>query len=117
MGLYKCVSSGGSALALGVAPDAVYTKTMNKDATTTITVTKTPRLIIMNIVGTSNYNGMAGFYDISVGDAFKYGYWSNAFHTESWTNVSEYITSVSSRSIGIRNSWGNQCRMLVGVYY
>lgn len=119
MALYR--TGGGGGVNLSDAPDANYTNAnMANNATATLAVTQKPRFIMICLTTTSaslfNYGTI--IIDVVNNSAYILGYWSGSFHIQSysaqWTN---YITSVSSSSIGIKNAWGSSVRMLVGAYY
>lgn len=104
---------------LGSAPDKSYTNaSMANNATASITVTQKPRYIVMSVSSTTNAGTFqVGLYDVENNTAYRYGYWSNAWQNGTWSTRSDYITSVSSSSVGIKNSWGGTARIAVGCYY
>ena len=105
---------------MGVAPSKVETYTNVSNGTSkTITVTSKPRLITFFFTYYSaTKGGMFLCYDTVNNKAYRYGYWNSAFHNEDFTsNVSGYITSVSSSSVVIKNNYGSAGNIAVGIYY
>lgn len=113
---YETQQSGGGS----VEPDLVeeYVNVTN-NSTKTITVSQMPKYITyFYTYYSSNKGGMFLTLDVANNKAYRYGYWSNAFHNEDYTSgYSSYITSVSASSVTIKNAYGPAGNIAIGIYY
>ena len=115
----RCGNGGGSGIDLSKAPDAIYTNAnMSNNATASLAVTQKPKFITVSIsgLGTAGNFGF-GIINVDTSTAYWYAYYSSAFHNEVWTIWTDFITSVTSSTVSIKNAWGSAVRMDVGAYY
>ena len=89
------------------------------NGTKTITVSQMPKYITYFFTYySSTRGGMFLILDVANNKAYRYGYWGNAFHNEDYSSYySAYITSVSSNSVTVKNSYGSVGNIAIGIYY
>ena len=110
---------GGKMTDLSSPPNAVYTNaSMANNATATLAVTQTPKYIVICMnAQTSAYNYGTLIINVEDNTAYMIGYWSSTFQNQVYSAWTDFITSVSDSSIGIKNAWGSTVRMDLCVYY
>lgn len=121
---YKPTASGyvvkNNLANLSTAPSKTYTNAnLANNASATITVTQKPRFIVLSLCNKTNAQSfLTGIINVNKGTAYRFGYWSSAFHNEDWSSgYSNYITSVSSSGVTVTNAYGNAVTIVVGCYY
>lgn len=113
---------GNSGTDLSLPPDIEWHTTSIANGTThNIAVTQKPKYIIIALGPTSSASGstMIGIYNAETDTAYRYASWGAplAWHNEVWTVWNNYITSVTSSNVTVKNGWGGTVAMAVGIYY
>ena len=99
-------------------PDVSWTSAnMSINSTRTITVTQKPKYIQMLFINLNVSSGFSGIFDVKNNKTFRSGYYYSTIHNEAWSNYTDYITSVSASSVTVKNGYGNNCAVVVNIYY
>ena len=104
----------------GGTPDKTFVNnTAGTSGTATITVTQKPRYIVYSMWSrTSNYYGFTGIIDVTNNQAYRMGYMASGAISESWTNWSNFFTTVSaSQVIYAYNAVSYNSRIQIQIFY
>ena len=119
MAFYRANLGGGNEVNLA-NPDIISQATMAQNATRSITVTKKPRYVVLttNRQSDTTGRGQCFLYNVKT-DTYTYGaYTSDGYlNSKNSSGKPTLITSVTSSSVGLKNTNAASVRTTCFIYY
>lgn len=103
-----------------MSPDVEYTNgSMANNATASIAITQMPRYVIFFIDSAPGTTfAWYGIYDVKNDVYMRAGYYGSSIRSwDTWGGATNYITSVTSSAVSVKNTSSVTCRMVVEIYY
>lgn len=120
MAFFRAGGSGGNLPNFGGTPDKTFqNNTAGTSGSSTITVTKKPRYIVMGVWSRSNtYAGFVAVVDVQNSRAYRMGIGNSGAYTTDWPAYTNYLTTISATQVVYSYvPYGGIHRVQIQIFY